>query len=198
MDSMTMRRRIIMNTRPSELPGQYTRIAGIVFDGNSWFVTDYHMQGSDTLDFTYLATANGNVLGTYTATTSDDNYSYYHTNASTGSYIRYDGTLKRYKVSHDQDFHLVMMPDGCTVNGTTAATWTAQSFTSEEPLWIGMLPNSTAASLKGRLVGEIIVPGRFKAIPCKRKADNEIGYYDPYSKTFYVNQGTGTVTEYTS
>ena len=198
MDGMTMRRRIIMNTPPPELPRQYVRIDGIVFDGDSHFITDYYMRGSDTLDFTYRATANGNVLGTYTSSSSDSNYSYYHTNVSAGAYIRYDGTLKRYAVSHNQDLHLVMMPDGCTVNGTTAATWTAKSFTSEERLWLGMLPNSTAASLKGILVGEIIVPGRFKAIPCKRKADNEIGYYDPYSKTFYVNQGTGTVTEYTS
>lgn len=173
----------------------YEQLDGITFGAESWFVTDFYISGDDTLDFTYTATVNCNIIGAYTSSSAQNNYSFYH--SSSGAYARYNGSLNRPAVSHRTITNVVMSPNSLTINNSTTNPWTAKSFTATTPMWIGMLPNSTATSFRGSIIGEIVVPGKFRAIPCRRKADGVIGYYEVYSDNFYENQGSGSVSEYT-
>ena len=48
----------------------------------------------------------------------------------------------------------------------------------------------------GAVVGAFVVDGRFNGIPCKRKADDVLGYYDTVTGTFFEPTiGTPTVVE---
>lgn len=38
------------------------------------------------------------------------------------------------------------------------------------------------------------IVNKFNGIPCRRKSDNVLGFYDTISKTFFTNAGTGTFT----
>ena len=53
--------------------------------------------------------------------------------------------------------------------------------------------------MKGTFYGEIIVKDsegiRFKGIPCVRKSDDVVGYYDLVTETFYEPIGTNPTYE---
>ena len=54
--------------------------------------------------------------------------------------------------------------------------------------------DASSAKLKGNLLGAFVVDGRFNGIPCKRKSDDALGYYDTVSKQFFAPVlGTPTV-----
>lgn len=184
---------LVWQTEIPELPYDYTRIDGIIFDGSSWFVTDINLSGSDQLQFTYRATAGCNVIGSYEGSSEDNNFSYYHT---TNAYVRYDGSLYQPTMASNTDYVVKFGPTSFNVNGTNKSTWTQKEFTATSKMWIGMLPNSNAAKFKGTMYGNITVANKFNGIPCIRESDNEIGYYDTISHTFYENQGSGTLTAY--
>lgn len=55
-------------------------------------------------------------------------------------------------------------------------------------------PNSSIVPVSAKVYSFEII-GKFKGIPCYRKADNVIGMYDTVSQTFLINAGTGTFTK---
>lgn len=173
------------------LPSGYTALSGITFDGNSRFITSIVLTGDDTLRFRYRASKSCNVIGSYVSASADNNFSYYHTGSS---YVRYDGNLFRTSMSNNTDYSVVFSKSGFVVNSSDVLTWSPETFTCNAPLWIGMLPNSSAASFSGVFWGNIEIDGKFKGIPCKRNSDEEIGYFDVYSDEFLTNQGTGSVS----
>lgn len=181
------------NSHESELPSDYYEVDGISFDGNSYFITDLILTGDDAISFEYLATIACNIIGSYKSGSANNNFSFYH---STSAYIRYDGGLYRTDLAHDTRYKIDFTPTGFYVDSTPTKGWEEKSFTCEDEMHIGALPNSSAQKLNGAIYGRIKVNDgdKFEGVPVVRISDNFAGYYDLVSGNFYTNQGTGTVT----
>ena len=180
----------------AKLPSGYTKLAGITMNNGPYFViTDFKLKGSDTLRFSFSATDACNILGCYTNSTAQTNYSLY-VGLSTAKYMRYNGGTYDSAIVTGVKYNVVMSPTGST-GLPTSSTWEAKDFTAASDMCVGTTSTgATSAKLKGTLYGDIVVDGRLRLIPCKRDSDDEIGYYDTVSKTFYTNQGSGTPTAY--
>lgn len=175
-----------------DLPVFYTRIGGITFDGDIYYITEQELTGADTLKFTYEATGSAgcNVIGSYKSTASSShNRSFYHAGSA---YIRYYNGLYRASFNYNTKYEVSFGPTSFVANGTTKASWATKTYACEDPMYIGMLPNSASASLTGSFYGNIEVVGKAVFIPCIRNIDNAIGYYDMARQTFLSKQGTGT------
>lgn len=177
------------------LPDGYKMIEGIIFDGNCFFDTSINLTGNSILDFTYSASKACNVIGCFTSSSADDNFSFYH---STSAFVRYDGDLNRYSFSMDEKYHIIMSGSGLTVNDAIVLMWIFENFETSTKLRIGHLPNSSSSNyiFKGILYGIITVDNIYKWIPCIRESDGEIGYFETISGTFLTNKGSGTPTVY--
>lgn len=172
------------------LPEGYRELVGIAFDGNFHYESSFRLKGTDTLRFSYQATAAGNVLGCYCGNTTDPNFSFYHTNVSAGSYVRYSTNLMRPKVNNSQRYDIVMGPTGAE-GFASSVSWTPASFTVAGDFFIGMLDNSTSAALKGNIYGRVRIDNRADFVPVE-SAGGVIGYYEMYTQTFLTKTGSGT------
>ena len=179
--------------KKSGLPSAYREVNGFDFDGNSYFVTDVILEGTDTISLEYMATIACNIIGSYKSGSAGNNFSFYH---SANAYIRYNGSLYRADLSHDTRYKIDFTPTGFYVDSSLAKGWEAKQFTCEDAMRIGALPNSTAAKLDGAMYGRIVISDgdKFEGVPVERVADNVLGYYDIVSGNFYTNQGNGTIT----
>ena len=76
-------------------------------------------------------------------------------------------------------------------------TWDEVDFTAPVDMCIGTTAsNASSAKFKGSFIGAFVVDGRFNGIPCKRKVDDALGYYDTMTGTFFEpTLGTPTVVE---
>lgn len=180
--------------KKSELPSAYREVNGFSFDGDSYFATGVILEGTDTISFDYMAKTACNVIGSYKSGSANNNFSFYH---AANAYIRYDGSLYRADLSANTRYKIDFTPTGFYVDSALAKGWEEKSFTCEDAMRIGALPNSTAAKMSGSLYGRVKVNDgtKFDGVPVERIADNVLGYYDIVSGNFYTNQGTGTVTE---
>lgn len=175
------------------LPDGYKIIDGIIFSGNSFFDTSINLKGNSVLDFTYSATKSCNVIGCFSSSSSDDNFSIYH---SPNAYIRYDGGLSRIDLSNNTIYHMIMFGSGLSVNGVQEILWIYENFETNTKLRIGHLPNSSSPTFDGIMYGIITVDNIYKWIPCVRESDGAIGYFETMSNTFLTNKGSGTLTVY--
>lgn len=168
-----------------ELPDAYHRIESISMNDNAYYIiTNFRLKGSDTLKFSFSATAACNILGCYTSTAATTNYSLYVGITDNAKYLRYNGGAYNSYINTNQKYNMVITPTGAT--GISDVTWIEKNFTSDSDLCIGTTSlNATSAKLKGTLYGNIEVVGRLKLIPCVRISDSKVGYYDTYSSTFY-------------
>lgn len=173
------------------VPPAFRELTGIAFDGAFHYETPYRLRGSDTLKFSYSASVPCNVIGCYSGSTSTPNYSYYHTNASTGVYLRYGTNLARPRVNNGTTYTIEVTPTGAT-GFSTPQTWNADTFEVAGDLFVGMLDNSTSARMQGNMYGRIEVVGRMLLVPVERIADGAIGYLDLYSERLFLKTGTGT------
>lgn len=184
----------------SELPAAYRRVAGYVCDNNVlWQITDFHLRGSDTVKISFSVTAACNVFGCYQGTSATDNYDLYASVSEGSKYFRYgSGTYLSYFSAENLNkrFDLTVTPTG-TKGMPEDSTWTSATFESANDFIIGSTSlTGSSAKLKGNLYGNVEVVGRAKFIPCERLSDNQLGYYEVYSDTFYAP--TGTPTELTN
>ena len=176
------------------LPSAYSEVKGFTMNNNCYFtITNFKMQGSDTLRFSFAATDACNVIGCYTNGTATTNYSMYVGTTDSAKYLRYNGgTYSSYIVSGKR-YDVKITPTG-SVGVESPETWTAKTFTAVSDLCVGTTSTgATSAKLIGSLYGPIIVDGRLRLIPCKRTSDNKLGYYDTVGGTFYA-PATGTPT----
>lgn len=167
------------------LPAEYRALAGITMNADTYYaITDFRLRGRDTLRFSFSANKSCNVLGCYTSTSAQTNYSLYATTSS-GRYLRYDGGTYNSAVNAGERYDVEITPTGVT--GLKAdSTWEPEDFTAVADFLIGATSASASSSkLDGKFFGNIEVPGRLKLIPCERIADGEIGYWDQYKKVFY-------------
>lgn len=179
---------------PYEVPSTYTVLAGMTMNGNQWFDTGVYLQGSDTVRLSYKVTKSCNVIGCYTTTSANDNYSLYLSTSSSAKYMRYgDGTYNSYVLTNKQ-YDVVITPTG-TSGLQVDSTWTAKTFTSSTTCLIGTTSTgATSAKFTGDMYGVVEIEGKAYCIPVLRKSDNAVGYYDAINKRFLANQGSGNAT----
>lgn len=171
------------------LPSDYERIAGIVYGASTYYlITDFKLTGSDTVKLAFSATKACNVFGAYTTSSASDNYSLYVSTTSSSKYLRYNGgTYSSYipPAKLGERIDVVITPTG-SHGMPTDDTWQEQEFTASVDMCIGTTAvGASSSKLDGTMYGDFIVLGRFHGIPCRRKTDDTIGYYDTVSKTFY-------------
>ena len=106
----------------SELPDAYRRIESISMDDDVYYIiTNFRMKGSDTIKFSFSATAACNVLGCYTNGNAITNYSLYVGTNSTAKYLRYNGGAYNSYIIANQKYNMVITPNGAT--GISNVTW---------------------------------------------------------------------------
>lgn len=184
------------------LPDGYTKVKGFGYNSDCYFlITGLKLRGSDTVRFSMVPMAACNVLGCYTSTVADNNYSLYISTASNSKYLRYNGSTFKSRFNTDtygEQFDIVITPTGS--HGMPEGqddTWDEVDFETTVDMCIGTTAvSASSAKFKGSLIGAVIVDGRFHGIPCRRDLDNVLGYYDTVSEQFYEPElGTPTVEE---
>lgn len=181
------------NMLAAAIPAGYTRLAGIRFAGNTYYDTGLHIEGSDTIKLSYLATANGYVFGALHSSTASDNINLYHVNGVNQGTVRYGSARVRPTTENNVRYDLTITPTG-VIGFDTTYSWTQQTFTASQLLYIGWSPNTSYGKLKGTIYDNVEIVGKANFIPVIRNSDGEIGYYDTYSRTFLVNQGSAAPT----
>lgn len=181
-----------------ELPSGYKRILGLTFNNNVYYdITGFKMRGSDTLRFSFKCSMSSpacNVLGAYGGSSSQSNYSLYLGNSASAKYLRYNGATYRSDADSDTQYDVVITPTG-SIGMKSDSTWTEKTFESTGDLCIGTTsPTATSSKMVGNIIGNVIVDGRLKLIPCERISDNTLGYYDTIGEVFYEPTGTGVVS----
>ena len=176
------------------VPTAYRRLTGIVFDGAVWYDTGLPLQGSDTVKISFSATKACNVFGCYTSGDAQDNYSLYVSTTSSAKYTRYNGGTYNSYIAANTRYDVTITPTG-TDGMRNDSTWTAKTFTCSTDMLIGSTSvGATSAKFTGTLYGEIEIEGRALFIPVERISDGEIGYYNPVTDEFLMNESTGTPT----
>lgn len=182
------------------LPDGYTQVDGFSFNSDCYFIiTGLKLKGSDTVRFNMVPRAACNVFGCYTNTTADNNYSLYISTATSSKYLRYNGGTYKSRFATDtygEQFDIVITPTGS--HGMPEGqddTWSEVDFTASTDMCIGTTAvTAGSAKFKGDLIGTFTVLGRFIGVPCKRNADDVLGYYDTVTGTFFEPAaGTPTV-----
>lgn len=181
-----------------ELPSGYKRILGLTFNNNVYYdITGFKMRGSDTLRVSFKCSMSSpacNVIGVYDGASSQSNYSLYLSSLATSKYLRYNGNGYRSDADSDIQYDVVITPTG-SIGMKSDSTWTEKTFESTGDLCIGTtMPSATSSKMVGDIIGNVIVDGRLKLIPCERVSDNTLGYYDTIGEAFYEPTGTGVVS----
>ena len=170
-----------------DLPTGYKRVQGFsVNDDCYWRLTDFKLNGSDTLRFAFSVTAACNVIGAYSGSASGSNLSLYVAVSGTGKYLRYKDGAYNSVIDTGTRYDVAITPTG-SVGMKTDSTWDELSFTTTTDFCIGTTSTSTSsAKLKGSLFGNIAVDGRLDLVPCERTSDGVLGYYDLVGEAFYA------------
>ena len=177
---------------PNLVPSEYRRLTGIEFDADVYYETPLQLEDSDTLRFSFSITKACNVIGCYSTSTANNNYSLYASGSSGAKYMRYNGGLYNSSVSLNTRYDVGVTPTG-TTGFKTDSTWEQKNFISNDNMLIGSTSvGASSSKLDGILYGNIEVVGKGLFIPVERISDGAIGYYEAISGTFLENQGTGT------
>lgn len=181
-----------------ELPDDYVRQLGFTYNNNAYFeITGFRLRGSDTVKCSFSALKACNVWGCYQSTSATDNYDLYVSTTTAAKYLRYgDGTYRSDlpPESVGQRIDAVFTPTG-TSGMPVDSTWEEHEFESANDMTVGTTSKtSTSSKLVGDIYGDFVVVGRLKLIPCRRKSDDALGYYDTYSQTLFLPVGTGLVS----
>ena len=180
-----------------ELPTGYKRLAGIKFDGDTWYDTGEVLTGDDNVTMTLANTSSSgqNVFGSYNGTTTGTtNFSLYlyGGGSSSNCYFRYGEQLLRPKFGSNE--HTITFGHDGTSGFDTDVTATPDTFTTVASAYIGMLPNSSSPAYTGSILGNIYVGTRLVYIPCE-DPDGKVGYYEKVKGVFLENIGTGSPTK---
>lgn len=177
---------------PNLVPTGYRLLTGIIFDSDVYYEAPFKLEGSDTMRLAFSITKACNVIGCYSKTTADNNYSLYASGSSGAKYMRYNGETYNSYFSLDTRYDVEITPTG-TTGFKTDSTWEQKNFIADDNMLIGSTSVSASSSkLDGTMYGNIEVVNKGLFIPVERISDGAIGYYEAISGTFLENQGTGT------
>lgn len=184
----------ILKVKDSELPVGYKRLQNVKTTGNVRYVSSVYLTGSDTLRFSFQASP-GNLLGSYNDSSANDNYSFYNTTSSTGSYARYNGQTGGSATFTGTTYDVTMSPTGIT-GIRNPSSFTPTEFTCSVPFCIFATSPTGSEHSNATITGSIEVSGSqtLKFIPCERVSDGAIGYWETSNQEFLENQGNGTPT----
>lgn len=179
---------------PNLVPTGYRRLTGIIFDSNVYYEAPFKLEGSDTLRFSFSIEKTCNVIGCYSSTIANNNYSLYASGSSGAKYMRYNGGTYNSSVSLDTRYDVEITPTG-TKGFKTDSTWEQKEFIADDNMLIGTTAtHASSAKLDGTMYGNIEVVNKGIFIPVERISDGAIGYHEAISGVFLENQGTGTPT----
>ena len=173
------------------VPAGFRRLTGIEFDGRVWYDTLMTLRGSDTLKFAFKASIACNVLGCYTTSSAQTNYSLYVGTSSSSNYLRYNGGTYNSSITANTRYDVTITPSGSS-GMKVDSTWAQKTFTTASNLMIGTTSTgATSAKLTGSLFGDIEIVSRELIIPVERISDGKIGYWMRTARTFLENLGSG-------
>ena len=187
-----------LKVKDKELPVWYVRVESIDFDGSMHYDTGEHLFGADSVKMTLSNSGSGwrNVFGCYTTTSATDNFSLYVYPSTTSQvYFRYWDSLYR-PIFWTGTRTITFWNGGTTGFYSGNVTAQEQTFETSTNAYIWALPNSSSAKLTGTIYWNIEVTSggttRLKWIPCKRKSDGVIWYYEAVNWNFIEPRGSGT------
>lgn len=187
--------------RKSLLPDAYQQVDYLESDGTAYIITNFTKQPGVTVDMTaqfvsgtgaLVGDANytGNWAGCYNTIGGYGLYS------DTGSFTGITSTTKA-------SINAVFSSTSTTMTVTTESTSGSCSVTeishtsSSSAHWCVFAANDSGARTATARIWSVEFSGAFSAllIPCYRKSDNELGFYDVTNNTFYTNAaGSGSFT----
>ncbi len=179
-----------LKIKDKELPVWYVRVESISFDGEMHYNTNEKLYGSDTISMKLDQSWSGwrNIFGAYIWTSAwNINYSFYWYNTASGqAYLRYWDTL--YRPTIWTGIRTLTYWPWTTTGFATNVTITEDDFETNSIAYIGALPNSSSPKYEWEFVWNIEVSNsnwiRLKWIPCKRKSDGVIWYYEVMNWNF--------------
>ena len=191
----------VLQMLKDKMPSEFKRVKSVSMNNDCYYeITDFYLNGSDTLELSFIITATCNVIGSYSGSSSGANYSLY-ASTSNVSYLRYYNGTYNSMFEADKRYDVVITPTG-TKGFKYNSTWDELEFTTSRPLCIGTTRSNltTSAKMKGTFYGDITVTDkdgndRFHGIPCIREEDGVVGYFDTVTEKFYEPVGTNPTTE---
>jgi len=182
----------VLKAVDDELPAGYRRLLGFSMNNDCyWQIAGFRLRGSDTLRFSFSASGACNVIGCYTTTSAQTNFSLYCQAAAGARFMRYNGGTYPSAIATNTRYDVTMTPTGAT-GLPEASAWEQKTFEAESDLCVGTVSTAAASSkFKGSLFGNIEVDGRLKLVPCERVSDGALGYFDLVGEAFHVpEEGT--------
>lgn len=177
---------------PNLVPSEYRHLTGIVFDSDVYYEAPFKLEGSDTIKLSFSIEKACNVIGCYSSTAADNNYSLYASGSSGAKYMRYNGEAYNSSISLNTRYDVEITPTG-TTGFKTDSTWEQKEFIADNNMLIGTTAvEASSSKLDGTIYGNIEVVNKGIFIPVERISDGAIGYYEAISGVFLENQGTGT------
>lgn len=188
-----------LKVKDKELPVWYVRLESITLDAWPYYNTNETLFWSDVVSMTISQSWSSwrNVFWAYTSASSEVNFSFYTYPTTTWqAYLRYGDSLYRPVVWTGT--RSITFWSGGTTWFATNATIPEQTFETEDVAYIGALPNSSSTRFDWTFYWNIEVSNtnwtRLKWIPCKRKSDGVIWYYEVVNGNFLEPRGSGTPT----
>lgn len=180
------------------IPSEYQEVEYIQGSGTQYINTNVNLSSSDTVNAKFEITSS-------TATLADAIYGSVESNhyfvllmrnpitARVGGSAN-QATATNYVLNTIYDTNL---SNGTYIeNGITYTFLSGSSFShTSTPCYIMSRNQPGNVGIVSAKVYSFEIVGKFKGVPCYRKADNVIGMYDTVNNVFHVNAGTGTFTK---
>lgn len=183
--------------RTSILPAEYQEVEYIQGSGTQYINTLIKLSSSDTIKAKFELNSaptsySEGVFGTMEPISSHNTF--FTLLMRTPNLARV-GTSSNQVTSTNVDtntIYTIELSNGTYIeNGTTYTFTPSNTFTFTKNCYVFLRNQDSMTPVNGKFYSFEIV-GKFKGIPCYRKANNEIGMYDLVSETFFTNAGTGT------
>lgn len=187
--------------RKSLLPDAYQQVDYLQSDGTAYIITNFTKQPGVTVDMTaQFVSGSGALVGDmdlrgYWA----GGYGY----DTTIGYGLYSDTATGIASTTKATIEIVFASTSTTMTVTTESTSGSCSATevvhtaSSDAHWCVFAADDSGARTATARIWSVEFSGAFSAllIPCYRKSDNELGFYDVTNNTFYTNAaGSGSFT----
>ena len=196
-----------LNSAATCVPPQYTWVRYVTFSGAQYINTGINQLGDTTItaDFNFstvnASSATQYLFGGQNSPAVTSTYERMSFGSISSQWIAYYGNLSGTGGSADTLRHTVVMHNGVTTVGSTLIYNPAQqTFTSGQNIYLGVSNNGgspTAGFFNGNVYSFSIAKSGttvINLIPVVNNQTGTCGFYDTISKSFFANQGSGTLT----
>lgn len=183
-----------------KLPSQFQKVEYLESTGTQYINTGYYADGGSSFEFkiTY-GTTRGVVFGSYNSYWTNG-YGYYHNNGNGDTeWVHYYGnTSTGYPGLNNSTQEIKIIKGSVYINGQLVLALTPLSFSKlKYPtfFYAGNWGGTRAEQpISAKIYYFTIKSGDYPLmdfVPCYRKSDNVMGFYDIINQVFYTNAGTG-------